>query len=134
MPVAGNGGKKKKKGPFCWILLNLWHKSYKARRKNDVKAFSDSRLCTLFMFLGGFRYIRSTCSGNVVRKGLRGSGPAQSYSGWRSFPPVGSSSSLRFSAAAQLSPELSAAACSPHTGHWSAHLLFHSCAAGGHRE
>ncbi len=61
--------------------------------------------------------IMSICSDKVVRDGGRGSGLAQSCSGWRSSLPVGSSSSLRFSAAARFSPELSAAGCSPHTGH-----------------
>lgn len=74
-------------------------------------------------------YIRSIYSGKVLRKGARGWGHALSYSGWRSSLPVGSSSSLRLSAAAQSSPELSAAGHSPYTGYWSTRLLCHSCSA-----
>lgn len=72
----------------------------------------------------------SVNSGKAARRAARGSGHAQSCSGWRSSPPAGSSSSLWFSAAAQWSPERSAAGRSPRTDLWSARQPCRSCAAG----
>lgn len=109
-----------KKAIFLCILL--------FKERQTLKDLTVNKQCTLWLTChlawrvlltspGAFRrYIMSIYSGKVLRKEARGLGHARPCSGWRSSLPVGSSSSLPFSAAARSSPELSADGHSPHTG------------------
>lgn len=111
---------QRKKAIFLCILL--------FKERQTLKDLTVNKQCTSWLTChlawrvlltspGAFRrYIMSIYSGKVLRKEARGSGHARPCSGWRSSLPVGSSSSLPFSAAARSSPELSAAGHSPHTG------------------
>lgn len=131
------------KGLFLCIWLHLLHNG-SSNEKHILKDLCVNKQCTLRLTLDTHLawqvnvqsicrcfswYIMYIYSGMAVREGPRGLGHALSCSCWRSSLPVGNSSFLRFSSAAQSPPELSAAGCSPHTGLWSTRLICRSCAA-----